>query len=150
PEKIEEEQIEREEDADERSLQREEQGEKFLYAVVNGAPGDQDAERCKKCGQHYQPQRNAIEAEVVMNVRRGNPGDIHFELESGLAACEVRGEMQREHKREQRDEEREPANVAGAARQQQHQQSSRQRDEGNERENRPVEGGHQCTPSQTM
>src|SRR5581483_9274631 len=149
PEKIEEEQIEREEDADERSLQREEQGEKFLYAVVNGAPGDQDAERCKKCGQHYQPQRNAIEAEVVMNVRRGNPGDIHFELES-LAACEVRGEVQGEHKREQRDDEREPANVARASRQQQHQQRSRQRNEGNERENRAVEGGHQCTPSQTM
>ena len=69
PEEVEEEQIERDEDADHRGLQDQHQDEEFLHPVVDRLPRDQHAQRHQEGGQDDQPQRDAVDAEVVMNIR---------------------------------------------------------------------------------
>ena len=95
PEEIEEEEIEGSEDADQRGLQDQQQNEKFLYPVVHRLPRDQHAQRREERGQNHQPQRDAVDAHVVVNVGRRNPLAVDFVLESWHGAMEVHRQVQR-------------------------------------------------------
>ena len=135
PEEIEEEQIQRSEHADQRRFQNQQQDEKFLHPLVNRLPRNQHAQRREKCGEHHQPQRNAVDPHVVVNVRSRNPLPVDLILKTGLSAMEINRQMQRQHKRQQRNDQRENADVAIPARQQHQQQSARQRNERHQRKN---------------
>src|SRR6266478_2583605 len=52
PENVEEEEIERNENADHAGLQQEKQKGIFLGAQMNGAPGREDSDHPEKCGEH--------------------------------------------------------------------------------------------------
>ncbi len=86
-----------------------------------------------------------------MNVGRRNPRKVSIELEAGQAAIEVRRQVQRENEREQRNHQREDADVAIPPREEQQQQSADRGSEGDQRQNILVEPVH-CvrTPIQTM
>ena len=78
--------------------------------LVDGVPGDEDAEGREEAGEHDEPHREAVDAEVVADGGRGDPGEVLLELEG--AGCggvvEVDGQMQREQEGDERDGERAP------------------------------------------
>ena len=90
PEDVEQKHVQRHEDADHRRLQHQHQHEEFLHAIVHRAPGDQHAQRHEECGQQHQPQRDAVNAQVVMNVGIGDPDCIRLKLKTGCMSLETR------------------------------------------------------------
>ena len=76
PEEVEQEKIERDEDADQRRLQHQQQNEEFLHPVVDRPPRDQHAQRHQEGGQQHQPQRDAVDPEVVVDVGSRDPGPL--------------------------------------------------------------------------
>src|SRR5258708_32521736 len=98
PEEVKQEQIEREENADQSGFQHQQQNEKLFDPLMDGFPGNQHAQRGKEGGQHYQPQREAVNPNVVMNVGGGNPGDISLKLETRLITTKMRRQVQRQDK----------------------------------------------------
>src|SRR6185312_944922 len=151
PEEVEEEQIKGDEDADESGFHDQQQNKKFLYPVVDGVPRDQHAQRSKECGEDHQPQRNSIHAHVIMNIGMGDPGAIDLELKAAPGAVKVRRQVQRDNEVEQRDDQRENADVAVAPRKEQKQQSASQRNKRDQRENRGIESqAVHRVPTQTM
>ncbi len=98
PEEVKEKEIERDEDADHRRLQQEQKNEELLHAVVDRLPGGKDAERNQKGGQDDEPERDAVDSDVVVDVGAGDPVQV---LLIGKAArvggsdfAVVRGQMQ--------------------------------------------------------
>jgi len=63
--------------------------------------GNQHAKRGKKRSQDHQPQRNAVNSHVVVNVGTVDPRVIDFELKTRLRVMEVHSEMQRKNKGQQ-------------------------------------------------
>ena len=100
PEEVKEKQIKRREHADQRRFHDQEQDEKFLHPVVNRIPGNQNAQRRKKCGQYHQPQRDAVDPHVVMDVGSQNPLPVDLKLKIGLSTMKVNRQMQRHHERQ--------------------------------------------------
>src|SRR5580692_2418745 len=149
PEEIEEEEVERSEDADQRSLHNKKEDKEFLHAIVNRLPRDQHAQRSQERGQHHQPHGDAVHGHVVVDVGSGNPLLVNFVLEASLAAMEVHREMQREKKSEQRNNESEDANVAITPGKQHEQQRAQQRGEDDERQDvrAPAIGRHRSAHS---
>ena len=83
PEEVEQEQIQRDEDADHRGFQHQQQDEEFLHPLMNRVPRNQHAQRCQERGQYHQPHGDSVHAQVVVNVGRGNPRRVKLVLESG-------------------------------------------------------------------
>ena len=65
PEGVVEEEVEGDEDAEHRGLLQEEEDVEGLLALRDGVPGDEDAKRGEEPGEHDEPERKAIDAEVV-------------------------------------------------------------------------------------
>ncbi len=105
PEGVVDNEIEREKDAEHRGLLQQEERVELFDAGIDGAPGGEYADGREEAGEHDQPDREAIDAEVVVDGRRDDPEPIDLKLEAGVVVIEVRGQMQREHERGQRDEE---------------------------------------------
>ena len=82
PEEVEQEQVERGENADQRRLQHQQQDEEFLHPLVNRIPRNQHAQRREERGQHHQPDGNSVNAHVVMNVGSRDPDLVDLELEA--------------------------------------------------------------------
>src|ERR1035438_9673765 len=149
PEEIEEEQVERNEDADHRGLEHRHKDEKFLHPVADGVPRDEHAHRHQEGGQDDQPHGDAIDAKVIVDVGVGNPGDVLLELEPALPADQVPRQVQRGEQGDQRDRQRKIADIAIAARKEQQQDGSRQRQKNNDGEDVAVDEIHR-TPLHTM
>ena len=81
PEGVVEEEVERDEDAEHRDLLEQEEGVEELLAVVDDVPGDEDAEWGEEAGEHDEPHREAIDADVVVDGGRVDPGEVLVELE---------------------------------------------------------------------
>src|ERR1039457_448914 len=94
PEEVEEEQVERDEAADHRSLEDQHQDEKFFHLSIYRLPRNQNAQRREERGQHYQPHGDAIDPEVVVNVGMRNPRQILMALEAAEPAHVMPGKMQ--------------------------------------------------------
>ena len=93
PEGVVEEEIERDEDAEDGGLLQQEQDVKELAASGDGVPAGQHAKHAEQAGEHAQPHREAVDAEMVMDGGRSDPGEVLLELEAGVggAVVEVRG-----------------------------------------------------------
>ena len=81
PEGVVEEHVERDEDAKHRDLLQQEEDVEELLAAVDGVPGDEHAERGEQAGEDDEPHGEAVDAEVVVDDGRGDPGDVLLELE---------------------------------------------------------------------
>ena len=73
PEEVEEEQVERDEDANHRRLENQHQDEELFHLSVHRLPRNQNAQRREESGQHHQPHGDAVDPEVVVNVGMRNP-----------------------------------------------------------------------------
>src|SRR3954469_8351767 len=93
PEDVEEEEVERYEDAEHRRLKQQHEDEEFFYAPVYRVPLNDDAEGNKECGQYDQPKRNPIDTEVIVDVGRRHPNFVDCELEAGTRRVKVIGKM---------------------------------------------------------
>src|SRR5580658_2763009 len=146
PEEIEQEQIERSEDADQRGFQNQQNDEEFFNPVMDRFPRDQHAQRRQERGKQHQPQRNAVDTHVVVDVGAGNPLLVDVVLESGLRPMKINRKMQRKNKREQRKDQRKNANVTVAAWEQNQQQRPGQRGKRHQRQNvrAPAVGVHRA------
>ena len=103
PEEVEEEQIEGDKHADQRGFQHQQNDEEFLHPLADRLPGNQHAERSEKRGQHDQPRRNSVHADVIVNIGSRNPGVIDFKLEAALQPVKMCHQMQGSHKRQERN-----------------------------------------------
>src|SRR5690606_35324777 len=83
----------------------------------------------------YEPQRNAVHAQVVVDVERLDPGRLLDELHGGGGGIEARVERNGDHETGQRPDEREAARQPGTvvAAQSQHQQAEYDRNEDRKR-----------------
>src|SRR6202521_866240 len=150
PEEVKKEQIKRDKDPNQRSLQNQQQNEKFFYPLMNRFPRDEDTERRQKSGQHHQPHRNTVHTHVVMDIGIRDPKVVDFVLESGLSPLKMYRQVQRKNKIQQRDHESEQTNIAVTPRKQQQQNPTRHRNKRDQREHRVVQGGAHCVPIQIM
>src|SRR5438445_340294 len=65
PEQEEEEEVEREEDADDSDFQHQQQNEKFLYAMLDAAPGSQHGDGGEERSQDDQEEADAVQPKVI-------------------------------------------------------------------------------------
>ncbi len=121
PKRVVEDQIERDEDAVHRGLLQQQERIKFAGAVLNHAPGDEYAKRRQEGHQHHQPHRKAIHANVILDGRIADPGNVQLILKPLLLLIvKVCRQMQRHHKEKQRQQQRKHLRSAPASRHQQH------------------------------
>ena len=73
PEHVEEEEIERHENAEHPRLEQKEHGVVFLHALLDGCPRREDGEKTQHRGQHDQQKADAINAQVVLRADGRNP-----------------------------------------------------------------------------
>ena len=76
PEHVEQEQVERNEDADQPEFEQDQKGEELFDAMVDGLPRHQNRNRREEGGQQHQPERQAVQADVVVNRRRRDPDAV--------------------------------------------------------------------------
>ncbi len=151
PEKIKQKQVERSKNPDQRGFQKQQQDEEFLHSVMHRLPRNQHTQRREKRCQHNQPQRNAINPHVVMDIGAGNPLPVDLIVESRVFAVEINRQVQGQDKRQQRNNQRKDTNVAVAAGKQHQQQSPRERRKRYQRQNEgPEPVGVHRTPIQIM
>ena len=74
---------------------------------MNVTPGNQYRDGCQESRKNNQPQAQAVDSDVPVNIRIRNPDDIVNELLAGLAGLKAGDQAQREHEREQRNNQRE-------------------------------------------
>ena len=84
-----------------------------------------------------------------MDIRRGNPGNIQLKLKARLIAMQVRGQMQRQHKCQKRNDQRKQPDVAVAAREKQQEQRPCGGDKRHQSEDCAIQTVHRL-PTQTM
>ena len=94
PEEEEEEEIEREEDADDADFEHQQHDEKFLDALVNAVPGRDDGDGGEESGQDDEEDAEAVDAEVIVDGRCGDPMEIFLELVAGEAEIHFAQEQQ--------------------------------------------------------
>jgi len=92
PEDVEQEEVERDEDADHARLEQQEHRVVFLHAFLNGVPRAEHGEEAHQRGEQQQQQADAVDADVVAGAKRGDPIGAFHELETGQVAPEMRGQ----------------------------------------------------------
>ena len=90
----------------------------LLGADGDGLPRSQHRQRSEEGGEHDQPDRDAVDAHVVVDVGAGDPGSVDFKLKTRLSGDKVGGQVQSEAERRQHDQQREPLDRLPRARQQ--------------------------------
>ncbi len=151
PKEVEQEEIKRRENPDQRRFEQQQEDEEFLYTLVNGGPRDENAQGCKESRQHHQPHRDAVDSHVVVNVGSRDPLLVDFELEASRVAVQMDRKMQRRDERQYRDYEGEEFNVAVAPGDHKQQQASSERNKRHQRQNVGIEARSiHRTPLQTM
>ncbi len=104
-EQVEDDQVERAEDADHQRLEHQERDHVLEHAVLDRRPAGRDAERQEEGGQQDEQDREAVDPHAVAEA--GEPGLVLDHLEAGLVRIEIRDHHDREreggHRRDQRD-----------------------------------------------
>jgi hypothetical protein len=70
PEHVKQEEILRHEDAHQAEFQQQQEGEEFLDAILHGAPGDQHADGREEGGEQDEPEADAVDGDVEVNLGR--------------------------------------------------------------------------------
>ena len=110
PEQEKQEQIERDEDADDAGFKHQQRDKEAFYALINRFPGRQDRNRRQQRGQQHQEQAEAVDAEVVMNRRLLDPFVKLFELIACGLGTEATQEQQGNCELGDRGDQRQAAN----------------------------------------
>src|SRR5207245_8373570 len=129
PEQKEEEEVEREEDANDADFEEQKRHEEFFHAFLNAFPGSQNGDQSEEGGENDQEEADAIDADVVADRRARDPSEIFFELIALLVDRDFEEQHQRKRELGHGDGKGDFANpgMVVAAQQQQ-----RQRAEGRE------------------
>jgi len=137
------EEIEREEDAERGALEKKE--EKMKSARIAGfVAGSEERQRRDDAGEQHQQQTQAVEAEMIADVERRDPGVAFDELQAGRGRVEGGQEGGGD---EQRREAEAEGDVAGAARCEADNRQDGGADPGDEnREGEKRERGHRAPP----
>src|SRR5215472_14088791 len=132
PEGVVEEEVERDEDAEHRDLLEQEERVEETAACVDGSPGDENTERGEEAGEDDEPHGEAVDAEVIVDGGRGDPGDVLLELKAtgSSGIVEVGRQVEREQEGDQGDGEGAPLLDAVAVRQEREKDGSCEWDEG--------------------
>ena len=110
PEDVEEEHVQGQEDAQHAHFQDQEGDHVLLHAVLDGLEAGQDADPRQRGGEQDQDQRDAVDADVVVDAEGRQPGRLLLELELRAAArVEAQHQEQRQHPHDQRHDQRRPA-----------------------------------------
>src|ERR1051326_3201257 len=104
PENVEEEEIERNENADHARLQEQEHGVILFDALLNGAPATQDGYEAHQGGEHQEEHADAIDADVIVSAERRDPIGALFELEAAAADRKPGDQLQRKQEPGDADE----------------------------------------------
>ena len=107
PEDVEQEQVDRDEDAEHRRLEREHEERERLDALVNRLPRRQQRQRRQEPGQDDQEQADAVDADVVLDAEHRHPVALLDELVVGAGRVELPPHHERRgeghERRQQRD-----------------------------------------------
>src|SRR6185369_3578201 len=95
PEDVEEEEVLRQENADEAEFQQQQEGVEFLATILDGVPGNQHAQRGEERGEQDQPQADAIHRDRKVNVGRADPRYVEQELFARYLAVEPEKQSER-------------------------------------------------------
>ena len=118
PEDVEEQQVLGDEDADDRAGQQQHQPVVGARPLAAGPERVADRRRDHDDGQADEPEREAVEADVVRDVQVAEPGLLLLELEARLVEVEARDGVDPERDLDERDEQRDrrrPRTAAAAA-----------------------------------
>ena len=96
------------EHADHQAFQEQEGRDVLVHALVDGAPRTDQHQRGRQRGQHDQRDRNAVRAEVVLDVVGGNPLALFNELQAGGEIVESGEQRNAQRERRHRDRQRQP------------------------------------------
>ncbi len=142
-EEVEEDDVERGEDADHQRLEDEEGDHVLAHAVVDRAPRGEDAERHQERRQHHEEHRDPVDTEVVVD-EPGDPVAPLDELEARFRLVEPPPEPEREDEVEHGRDQRHAADVLrrqfAAAAHHEDERNADERQEDEDRKERPV--GH--------
>ena len=102
PEHVEQEDVERAEDADHRRLEQQHEDRELLDLLLDALPRRQQRDRRQEAGQHQQHQAEAVDADVVVDAELRNPAAALDELERrrGRRRIEPRPQHQRHRERQ--------------------------------------------------
>ena len=153
PEEGEEQQVDRAERAEHGSEQREKAGVIGARGGLDGVHAGHRGDHAQHRGEAHEPERQAIDAQVIPRAERRNPGHIlgcGGELKAGLRRVEAGRHGQEEEQREQRKEAaHHPMGLLVLARHEGQQQRAGQRRKDDE--GQPGHGGtHGVTPPRAM
>src|SRR5215831_557786 len=127
PEEEEQEQVERQEYSHHADLEHQQHHEKFLDAMVDARPGGKYGDGCQEGGKNDQPQAQAVYPHVVVDRRRGDPGNVEFKFVAGRAEGHAGDqEKQRQQELERADDERHAPDIGMVIRAQNHQRQCAQ------------------------
>ena len=115
-EEVEEQQVERDEDADHRRLQNEHRGEEGEAALLDGVPARQNRDGDEQRRQQHEPEAHAVHADVVVGADAPDPERLLLEAErvGRPLADAARQEQQRDEEGQDREGERDQAVVLRA------------------------------------
>jgi hypothetical protein len=108
-EQVEQEQVQRHEDADHQRLEQEER-DHVLLDPVGDVPGRGDHQRHQERGQHHEQHRDAVHADLVLEPHEPLP--LLDELEVRVRGIEAGHDEERGHEGDGRRQERDPLGVA--------------------------------------
>ena len=83
PEHVEEEEVLGHEDPDHPRLEQQHEDHELAHPLLDRAPGAEEAERGEERGQDHEPQRQAVDADVVADAPGRDPGALLAELQPG-------------------------------------------------------------------
>ena len=109
PEDVEENEIQRDEDTQHGGFHDQQHGHETAHPGGNGFPGDQDTKRHQRGGHDHQRKADAIEAQAVMDRRRGDPTGMFSELHLARLRIKEPPEWKGQKQIGERDPERDPA-----------------------------------------
>ena len=148
PEQEEEEQVDGHERAEHAPLEHQHEEHELLAVPLDVPPGGEDDDRREQRGEHDQPEREAVDAERVVDAEARDPGDLLGELQRADAGLEGRQHQQREQERDEREDERRAArNGQWPPRQQRHHERPDERREDDQRQDRNVHRGAVSSPA---
>ena len=139
------EEVQGEEYADDAHLKHEQGDEELLDSVVDAIPGRKDGDRRQERGEDDQEGAEAIHAQVVVDGRGSDPGDVEFEAIAGGAERNAGNEQEREKKFKSRDDHRHAANPGVIVGTKNHQRQNAERGEERENGKQVIAGGHWVT-----
>ena len=141
-EQVEQHGVQRHEHADHQRIHDQERDHVFLHPGMDRMPGADHHDHGQQGRQQDEPERDAVDAEIVADAQPGQPRGLLDQLEARLGRIEIVPHRQRQHEGQQRGPQGDAAAVLGdhlrVAAQHRDQHHAHHGQEGDEGEKRPV------------